>query len=359
MTLLVGLALPGATLLTERPAAAAKKKKAKKKKRKRRKKRKRKTSASIAPSCEIRTSEIIRTQIDIGAQYSMMRKMSGDHASRLEASSIMHALDTGALEAVLLPPRKAVSDRGRRMTPQQGYWTMIPKGKNSVCLKEPAGEPPMILYRENLEASQIDAAISEAWNDCGIEPLRRPCEYIVDLHKPDWDCTTDEECRQRHKSDLYFCSPDTHTCGVDLPETNLGESCELPPNCIVGNPASAIANCGGGWGDDVCMPVPGKKCGRCTGQSTKSKECHDGNNQKHTKARAKCKSEHSPGKTAKYAVECTKHILSCYENPLNNPIACVEAISCGVDPQPVREYQACFKRETQRWEKERDRCNTL
>ncbi len=363
IALVTGLALPAATMLTGRSAEAAMAKKGKKKKRrakrKRRQKKKQQAAAALASTCEVRTSDIIQTKIDIGAQYSMMRKMSGDETSRLEASSILHAIDTGALAAVLLPPRKAVSDRGQRMSPQRGYWTMIPKGKNSVCLKEPAGEAPMILYRENLQPPQIDAAITKAWKDCEIRPVPRACEYIVDLHKPDWDCTTDEECQDRHGSELYFCNPDTHTCALDMAETELETSCELPPNCIVGNPASTMTNCGGSWGDNLCLPRAGKKCGVCQGQTNKAKTCHDKNNEKHTKARAKCKADHSPGKTAGYAAKCVAHILKCYSNPLKSPKDCADAIKCGVDPEPVKQYQQCFNTENQRWSNERDRCKTL
>ncbi len=344
-------------------AASSKKAKAKRKraaKRRRRAKRKRKALAAavISPPCEIKTSDIIQTKIDIGAQYSMMRKMSGDDTSRYEASSIIKALENETLAAVLLPPRKAVSDRGQRMSPPQGYWTMIPKGKNSVCLQEPAGEAPMIVYRENLQPSQIDAAISEAWKDCKVPGVPRACEYTVDLHKPNWDCTTNQQCQDRHGSDLYYCNPDTHTCALDMPENKIEQDCRMPPNCVVGDPQSNFESCGA-WVTNLCVPQAGKACGICKGKSTKSKTCHDTNQTKHTKERAKCKAAHSPGKTAKYAAKCTASILKCSADPLKNHKACAEAIECGVDPKPVAEYQQCLKTETIRWQDERDRCNTL
>ena len=364
IALVTGLCAPAASGLAERSAAAAPskaRKKQEKKKRKRRKKRRasKKRSVTITPPCEVRTSDIIQNKIDIGAQYSMMRKMSGDDTSRLEASSILRALDDGTLAAVLLPPRKAVSDRGQRMSPKQGYWTMIPKGQNSVCLREPAGEAPMILYRENLLPSQLDAAITEAWEACDLPRVPRACEYVVDLHKPDWDCTSDRDCEQRHGSDQYYCNLDTHTCALDMPETPLETSCELPPNCIVGDAYSTFRNCGGSWGANLCLPREGQTCGVCQGQTDDAEACHEKNNETHTAARAQCKAEHSFGKTAKYTVECMEHIGKCASNPVRNPKACVDAIACGVDPAPVKEFQQCMRRETDRWDQERERCNQL
>lgn len=141
------------------------------------------------PQCVWQTSDIIDQRIDISAQQRLMTMMSRGGEERLDASAMIGAVKQGALAGILLSSRKAVSDRGQRMTPPKGWWDLIPQGQLGTCLHEPAGEPPMMLYRDtqgeaNLDPSVIDHTLRTVWRQCGLPTPSPACSYLVDLHRP-------------------------------------------------------------------------------------------------------------------------------------------------------------------------------
>ena len=154
--------------------------------------------------CVWKTSDIIDPRIDFasvagdvhsrGAQYSLMRKMAAGPPTSNDASAMIGAIKSGALAGILLTPRRAVSQRGQRMRPPRGWWQLLPSGQISTCLKEPPGEPPMIIYRQKLSEGQVDHAISTAWAQCGLPTPVPPCDYVVDRHKPQVECKDDADC---------------------------------------------------------------------------------------------------------------------------------------------------------------------
>ncbi len=138
--------------------------------------------------CTITTSEIVHSlKIDIGnndskttsAKQAMFRMMiHGDQQTRLEASSMIKATESGALAGIFQSSKGPVAARGQRMTPQRGWWTLLPSGERSTCLKEPAGESPMIIYRtQDMQPSVLEDALKKAWRQCGIPNLPFPCVY--------------------------------------------------------------------------------------------------------------------------------------------------------------------------------------
>ncbi len=312
---------------------------------------------SVTPpkACTIKTSDIINKKVDIGAQYSLMRKMSGDLYSRVEASSMLKAIEDGRLAGIFLPPRKAVSDRGKRMSPPKGYWQMIPKGKASTCLKQPAGEPPMILYRTNQTPGQIDAALTSAWKECGLLNLPDPCEYVVNLHKPQVECNTDQDCITKKIGD--FCNTETNTCGVESDGLVVPADTCTYPRCDPAVSTSVWAACGhDSSGPIECRPVAGQQCGVCENVSKKSQTCHNSNETRHKSENAKCRAGYSPGKVAKYVPGCIKDMLKC---ETGDALACAKAAKCMVDPKPYKEYKQCLDKESARYHKEATRCRSL
>lgn len=306
--------------------------------------------------CTLDSMDFVHKKIDIGAQYSLMRKMAGDRESQLEATSIFMAIEDGRLAGIYLPPRKPVSDRGRRMKPQRGYWDMIPKGKDSVCLKKPAGEPPMIIYREKLSKARVDAALTAAWADCGLANVPEPCDYTV-IHKPppQVECNTDQDCIDKNKGD--FCNTQLHVCGVNFPDDELiGPSC-VYPRCDASISTTVYAVCGKQNNVPIrCNPVPGDKCGVCDGVSNKSKTCHEANEKRHKAANLKCRKDYKPAKVAKYSASCVKAMVKCEGGSLTG---CAEAAKCMIDPKPYKEYRKCLNKESARWFKESARCKKL
>lgn len=130
-------------------------------------------------ACTWKTSDIMDQRIDIGAQKSLMRQMSAGLPHSRQASAMIGAIKSGELEAIYLPPRQAVALRANRMTPKKFYWQLL-SSRNSVCLLMPAGEKPIIVYRQKLPGDLIDIALRDAWAKCGLQTPEQPCEYVAD-----------------------------------------------------------------------------------------------------------------------------------------------------------------------------------
>ncbi|MGE0473780.1 MAG: S8 family peptidase, partial [Nitrospirales bacterium] len=148
------------------------------------------------PQCFVKTTDIVHSQkIDIGnndsqttsAKQSLFRMMiHGDVETRREASSMIKATESGALAGIFQRNKGPVALRGQRMTPPKGWWELIPQGQLSLCLKDPAGEAPMIIYREQeMSPPVLDDMLRNAWRQCGLPNLPFPCVYQKNLgNKP-------------------------------------------------------------------------------------------------------------------------------------------------------------------------------
>ena len=135
----------------------------------------------IVDACVWRTSDIIDPRIDIGAQKSLMRKMSRGEPTSLDASAMIGAIKDETLAGILLPSRRPVSERAQRLGRTAA--DLIPPGQRSTCVREPEGEAPLIVYRGG-NADHVDAALSEAWSECGLPTPEPACDYIVDRRPP-------------------------------------------------------------------------------------------------------------------------------------------------------------------------------
>ena len=142
--------------------------------------------------CEIRTSEIVHsTKIDIGnndsqetsAKQAIFRMLiHGDLQTRREASGMVKATENGTLAGIFQASKGPVASRGQRMTPQRGWWTLIPQSERGICLREPGTEPPMIIYRnQDMQPSVLDDTLKKAWRQCGLPVPDPPCTYIKDM----------------------------------------------------------------------------------------------------------------------------------------------------------------------------------
>ncbi len=143
----------------------------------------------VPRQCVWHTTDIMDQRIDVSAQVPLMSMMSRGGDDRRDASAMIGAVKEGKLAGILLPPRKAVSDRGKRLSPPKGYWQLIPSGQLGTCWQEPAGEPPMILYRDTNGEQKVDSSVIEhtlrtQWAQCGLKTPEPPCAYLVDLVKP-------------------------------------------------------------------------------------------------------------------------------------------------------------------------------
>lgn len=142
--------------------------------------------------CEITTSDIVHSlKIDIGnndssttsAKQSLLRMLiHGDLQARREASGMVKATEDGTLAGIFQSSKGPVASRGQRMIPPRGWWDLIPQGQLGMCLQEPAGEPPMIIYRnQEMQPSVLDATLQKAWRKCGLPTPNPPCSYKKDM----------------------------------------------------------------------------------------------------------------------------------------------------------------------------------
>ena len=95
---------------------------------------------------------------------------------------LVKATEKGTLAGIFQRNKGPVATRGQRMTPPTGWWDLIPQGQLGMCLKEPAGEPPMIIYRnQEMPPSVLDETLKKAWRQCGLPTPDPPCVYKKDM----------------------------------------------------------------------------------------------------------------------------------------------------------------------------------
>ncbi|MDH5426732.1 MAG: S8 family peptidase [Nitrospirota bacterium] len=142
--------------------------------------------------CTVKTSDIVHSlKIDIGdndssttsAKQSLLRMLiHGDLQARREASGMVKATEDGTLAGIFQSSKGPVASRGQRMIPPRGWWDLIPQGQLGMCLQEPAGEPPMIIYRnQEMQPSVLDDTLRKAWRQCGLPTPVLPCTYVKDM----------------------------------------------------------------------------------------------------------------------------------------------------------------------------------
>lgn len=144
------------------------------------------------PQCQVKTSDIVKSlKIDIGnndsqttsAKQSLLRMLSqGDVETRRVASGMVKGTESGHLAGIFQWNKAAVSARAQTLTPPKGPWDLIPKGQLGMCLTEPAGQPPMIIYsQQDMAPGTLDTTLRNAWNQCGLPDLEFPCQFIKDM----------------------------------------------------------------------------------------------------------------------------------------------------------------------------------
>ena len=59
-----------------------------------------------------------------------------------------------------------------------------------------------------MHPSVIDQTLVTAWNQCGLPTPDPPCSFLVDLHKPQVECNTNQECIEKGLGN--FCSQENN-----------------------------------------------------------------------------------------------------------------------------------------------------
>ena len=113
--------------------------------------------------------DVIRPNIDVQAQYALFRMLKrAAPAWRRQASILLSAVQSGAIKGIYQEDQQVPALRAQ----QVGKWwkQIIPSYANATCMKEPAGQAPIIVVRKGAPANQedYDAWLTLAWDDCGI-----------------------------------------------------------------------------------------------------------------------------------------------------------------------------------------------
>lgn len=114
--------------------------------------------------------DVNKPNIDVQAQYALFRMLKRPApAWRREASNILSAVQAGAIKGIYQEDQQVPALRAQ----QVGKWwkQIMPSDAGATCMKEPVGQPPIIVVRKGTAANkeEYDAWLSLAWTECGIE----------------------------------------------------------------------------------------------------------------------------------------------------------------------------------------------
>ena len=145
------------------------------------------------------TEDVLDSPIDHHAQSALLRMFARGDLAAVEASQILCAAKTGAVEGVYLPAQRVPAQRARAVG--SNYWEMIPADELSTCYTDsPPGteSAPLIVFRDRIKANRdlVARALSSAWGACGLPATTARCytETITRPPEPEGECAVDEDC---------------------------------------------------------------------------------------------------------------------------------------------------------------------
>jgi hypothetical protein len=129
---------------------------------------------TVTRNQELTQLDVMSSKIDVFAQRALFRMLRADPESNRVARNLTYAVKLKVLGGIYKEDQKAPALRAQKMG--KGWWQLIPKGANAICVKEPVGLPPMIVFRDKIRStpSQLDQALKRAWTDCGFADLSPP-----------------------------------------------------------------------------------------------------------------------------------------------------------------------------------------
>jgi hypothetical protein len=124
----------------------------------------------------LRTTDVVRPQIDVCAQYALLR-MAKDPTAAADCAGMVEAVRTGDLSGIheqnVLVSVRLAEKLGRR------WWELLPDGEDAVLVVDPvapATVPPTIVFRSTqttrtrdgehlrcLDRTRLDSALRRAW----------------------------------------------------------------------------------------------------------------------------------------------------------------------------------------------------
>lgn len=129
------------------------------------------------------TEDVIDARIDHHAQSALLSMFTRGGAQAADASAILCAVKTGALEGVYLPDQQVPALRARDAG--SGWWNIIPAGRTGECYRQPPARAPLIAFSKQIQDNTdlVVNAIGSAWRACAIPPTAPRC-YNATISKP-------------------------------------------------------------------------------------------------------------------------------------------------------------------------------
>ena len=129
---------------------------------------------AAAPVQELTQLDVMSPSIDVFAQRALLRMLKADSDSNHLSRNMIYAVKLKYVGGIYKEDQRAPALRAQRMG--KGWWQLIPKGEDAICLKGPAGLKPMIVFRDKIRSipSRLDPALRKAWMACGIADLSPP-----------------------------------------------------------------------------------------------------------------------------------------------------------------------------------------
>jgi outer membrane protein OmpA-like peptidoglycan-associated protein len=162
--------------------------------------------ATTTEAVPLNQRDVMSAKIDVFAQRALFRMLKGNKEASLAARHMVWAVKRGTLAGIYKEDQRAPALRARAIG--KGWWQLIPKGANAMCLKEPVSRPPMMVFRNAVRSNPhlLDPALKAAWESCGIAqetpppygpqsfPGAKPPAHLVPACLPDVSkakCLTD------------------------------------------------------------------------------------------------------------------------------------------------------------------------
>lgn len=115
--------------------------------------------------------EVIDNRIDVYAQRSIVRLSKGTLEQRFMSRYLFKAVKYGALGGIYLVDTQVPAMRARALG--KNWWTLL-EGRPAICLKEPAGERPIIVFGKQVstQPAALDVALASAFEECGFRRVK-------------------------------------------------------------------------------------------------------------------------------------------------------------------------------------------
>lgn len=124
----------------------------------------------IVPS-PLTEHSVIDERIDFHAQKSIARLSRGSMDQRYTARYLLiNIRNFDLLGGIYIVNQGVPALRARDIG--ENWWTLL-KGQDTMCWKEPAGEPPLILMSKTIVnyPAELDRELVNAFNQCGFREL--------------------------------------------------------------------------------------------------------------------------------------------------------------------------------------------